>query len=67
MEQALGLRDAGIELSSPTSGHADHLDPNVVLTKLELEELEQRAKRKILPYRGVDNWTTTGQLFHKII
>ena len=40
MEQALGLRDASIELSLPTCGHADHLDPHVVLTRLEQEELE---------------------------
>ena len=40
MEQALGLRDASIELSSPTFGHAAHFDPLVALTILELEELE---------------------------
>ena len=40
MEQAFGLRDASIELSSPTCGHAYHLDPHVVLTRLELEELK---------------------------
>ena len=40
IEQALGLRDASIELSPPTCGHADHLDPHFVLTRLELEEPE---------------------------